>query len=146
LQLAKYFCRILVVSPQFPEVKVSSSQLLPNQRRERHRVGFRWRDYAHGSKQRIMTLDAIEFLRRFFLHVPPKGFVRIRRYGLLANRFRNRLLPLAHTLLAAQGREQLAPPPAQDCDLWHCPRCGKAMRVVERFTAAQLHLAAFDSS
>ena len=110
------------------------------------RVSFRWRDYAHGSKQRIMTLDAEEFLRRFFLHVLPKGFVRIRRYGLLSNRFRKQLLPLAHTLLAAQGHEQLLPPPLPDCDLWHCPRCGKAMRVVERFTAAQLYLARFDSS
>jgi hypothetical protein len=45
-----------------------------------------------------MTLDALEFLRRFFLHVLCKGFVRIRHYGLLSNRFRNRLLPLAHTL------------------------------------------------
>jgi hypothetical protein len=53
-------------------------------------VSFRWRDYAHGSKQRIMTLDAVEFLRRFFLHVLPRGFVRIRHYGLLSNRFRNR--------------------------------------------------------
>ena len=49
------------------------------------RVTFRWRDYAHGSKQRLMTLDSSEFLRRFFLHVLPKGFVRIRRYGYLAN-------------------------------------------------------------
>jgi len=76
-------------------------------------VSFRWRDYAHGSKQRIMTLDAEEFLRRFFLHVLPKGFVRIRHYGLLANRFRNRFLPLAHTLLAADGRQQLPLPPCR---------------------------------
>jgi hypothetical protein len=110
------------------------------------RVSFRWRDYAHGSKQRIMTLDAMEFLRRFFLHVLPLRFVRIRHYGLLSNRFRNRLLPLAHKLLAAQGREQLPLPPLPDCDLWHCPRCGKAMQVVQRFTAAQLYLAALDSS
>jgi hypothetical protein len=110
------------------------------------RVSFRWRDYAHGSRQRIMTLDATEFLRRFFLHVLPKGFVRIRRYGLLANRFRNRLLPLAHQQLAALGRELLPPPPLPDGDLWHCPRCGKPMRVIERFTAAQLYRARFDSS
>jgi hypothetical protein len=110
------------------------------------RVSFCWRDYAHGSKQRIMTLNATEFLRRFFLHVLPKGFVRIRHYGLLANRFRNQLLPLARTLLAAQGHEPLPPPPLPDCYLWHCPRCGQTMRVIERFTAAQLHLAAFDSS
>jgi hypothetical protein len=110
------------------------------------RVSFRWRDYAHGGKQRVMTLDAAKFLRRFFLHVLPKGFVRIRHYGLLANRFRNRFLPLAHELLAADGHEQLPLPPPPDCELWHCPRCGKAMRVVERFTAAQLYLARFDSS
>jgi hypothetical protein len=109
-------------------------------------VSFRWRDYAHGGKQRVMTLDAVEFLRRFFLHVLPRGFVRIRHYGLLSNRFRKQLLPLARTLLAAQGCEPLPPPPLPDCQLWHCPRCGKAMRVVERFTAAQLYLARFDSS
>jgi hypothetical protein len=109
-------------------------------------VSFRWRDYAHGSKQRVMTLDAVEFLRRFFLHVLPKGFVRIRHYGLLSNRFRKQLLPLARTLLAAQGREPLPPPPLPDCEPWHCPRCGKAMHVLERFTPAQLYLAAFDSS
>jgi Putative transposase/Transposase zinc-binding domain len=110
------------------------------------RVSFRWRDYAHGSKQRIMTLDAVKFLRRFFLHVLPRGFVRIRHYGLLSNRFRNRLLPLAHKLLAADSHEQLPLPSLPDCELWHCPRCGNAMRVVQRFTAAQLCLAAFDSS
>jgi hypothetical protein len=110
------------------------------------RVSFLWRDYAHGNKQRVMTLDAVEFLRRFFLHVLPRGFVRIRHYGLLSNRFRKQLLPLARTLLAAQGRQPLLPPPLPDCELWHCPRCGKAMRVVERFTAAQLYFASFDSS
>ena len=111
------------------------------------RVSFRWRDYAHGSKQRIMTLDAVEFLRRFFLHVLPRGFVRIRHYGLLSNRFRKRLLPLAHKLLAAEGREQPPPPPPPpDCELWHCPRCGKEMRVVQRYTAAELYLSVFDSS
>jgi Putative transposase/Transposase zinc-binding domain len=110
------------------------------------RVSFRWRDYAHGGKQRVMTLDAVNFLCRFFLHVLPKGFVRIRRYGLLSNRFRQQLLPLARTLLAAQGREPLLPPPLPDCALWHCPRCNASMRVVQRFTAAQLHFAAFDTS
>jgi hypothetical protein len=93
-----------------------------------------------------MTLDAVNFLCRFFLHVLPKGFVRIRRYGLLSNRFRKQLLPLARTLIAQQGREPLPLPPLPDCPPWHCPRCGKAMRVVERFTAAQLYFAGFDSS
>ena len=79
-----------------------------------------------------------ELPRRFFLHVLPKGFVRIRRYGLLSNRFRKQLLPLARTLLAEQGRQPLPLPPLPDCAPWHCPRCGKAMRVVQRFTAAEL--------
>ena len=52
------------------------------------RVTFRWKDYAHGSRTRQMTLMATEFLRRFFLHVLPRGFVRIRHFGFLANRFR----------------------------------------------------------
>jgi hypothetical protein len=102
--------------------------------------------YAHGGKQRIMTLDAVNFLCRFFLHVLPKGFVRIRSYGLLSNRFRKQLLPLARTLLAAQGRQSMIPSPPPDCAPWHCPRCGKSMRVVERFTSAQLFFAAFDTS
>jgi hypothetical protein len=110
------------------------------------RVSFRWRDYAHGGKQRVMTLDAVNFLCRFFLHVLPKGFVRIRRYGLLSNRFRKELLPLARSLLAEQGREPLPLPPLPDCAPWHCPRCGKPMRVVQRFTATELYFAGFDTS
>jgi hypothetical protein len=109
-------------------------------------VSFRWRDYLHGGKQRVMPLDAVEFLRRFFTHVLPRGFVRIRHYGLLSNRFRKQLLPLARTLLAAQDRETMPLPPPPDCGIWHCPRCGAPMRVVERFSAAQLYFAGLDSS
>jgi hypothetical protein len=49
------------------------------------KVTFRWRDYKEDNKQKRMTLDALEFIRRFLLHVLPHGFVRIRHYGLLAN-------------------------------------------------------------
>jgi Putative transposase len=104
------------------------------------KVTFRWRDYAHGNKQRVMTLDAVKFLRRFFLHVLPKGFVRIRRYGLLSNRFRAESLPLARRLLALEGRPPLptAMPAADNAPLWHCPRCAGRMRVAHRFTATEL--------
>ena len=64
------------------------------------RVTFRWKDYAHGSKTRQMTLTATEFLRRFFLHVLPKGFVRIRHFGFLGNRFRAARVKLCRQLLA----------------------------------------------
>ena len=64
------------------------------------KVTFRWKDYVHGSRKRKMTLSADEFLRRFLLHVLPRGFVRIRHFGLLANRRRAELLPLCRRLLA----------------------------------------------
>jgi hypothetical protein len=48
-------------------------------------VTFRWKDYQRGNRQRTMTLDAVEFLRRFLLHVLPRGFQRLRHYGLFAN-------------------------------------------------------------
>jgi hypothetical protein len=48
---------------------------------ENDRVSFRWRDYAHGGKKKVMTVSADEFLRRFLLHVLPKGLVRIRHFG-----------------------------------------------------------------
>jgi Putative transposase len=52
------------------------------------RVSFLWKDYAHGGKQKIMTVSADEFLRRFLIHILPKGLVRIRHFGLFANRRR----------------------------------------------------------
>jgi hypothetical protein len=55
---------------------------------ENHRVSFRWRDYAHAGKNKVMTVPAEEFLRRFLIHVLPKGLVRIRHFGLFANRRR----------------------------------------------------------
>jgi hypothetical protein len=66
-------------------VAISNHRLLAF---EQERVTFRWKNYAHGGKQGQMTLVATEFLRRFFLHVLPKGFVRIRHFGFLVNRSR----------------------------------------------------------
>src|SRR5262252_340367 len=57
-------------------------------------VTFRWRDSAHHNEQKLMTLSVDGFLRRFLLHILPKGFVRIRNFGFLANRKRAKLLPL----------------------------------------------------
>ena len=65
------------------------------------KVTFRWRDSAHHNEQKLMTLSLDEFLRRFLLHLLPKGFVRIRNFGFLANRRRATLLPLCFPLLGS---------------------------------------------
>jgi hypothetical protein len=107
------------------------------------KVTFRWRDSAHHNEQKLMTLPIDEFLRRFLLHLLPKGFVRIRHFGFLANRRRATLLPLCFQLLGAtqQPQAQQDLPSACDShDLWRCPKCGGPMVVVERLTAAEIQL------
>ena len=64
-------------------------------------VRFRWKDYADRGRTKIMTLGVDEFLRRFLLHVLPRGFVRIRHFGLLANRQRRTAITRARQLLGA---------------------------------------------
>jgi hypothetical protein len=64
-------------------------------------VRFRWKDYADGDRAKVMALDADEFTRRFLLHVVPDGFVRIRHFGLLANRTRTAKLARCRELLAS---------------------------------------------
>jgi hypothetical protein len=105
-------------------------------------VTFRWRDSAHGNKKRLMTLSVDEFLRRFLLHLLPRGFVRIRNFGFLANRQRARLLPLCFSLLRNSASTAAAPSPATDRDhpYGNCPVCGATMHVLERLSAAQLLL------
>lgn len=94
-------------------------------------VRFRWRDYAHGNRLKILTLEAPEFIRRFLLHVLPKGLMRIRHYGLTANRSK------AGKLAAARAALKLLPPIAPSppetlvafwqritgSDLSCCPQC-----------------------
>ena len=106
-------------------------------------VTFRWKDYAQGNKKRKITLTADEFLRRFLWHVLPKGFVRIRFSGFLANRRRATLLPICRQLLAAQLRSSSACPASPDPpSSWSCPRCGGPMVILERLSAKQIGLRA----
>ena len=106
-------------------------------------VTFRWRDSAHHNEQKLMTLSVDEFLRRFLLHILPKGFVRIRNFGFLANRRRSTLLPLCFQLLGTTPQ-----PPAEEhssstedaAELYRCPHCGGPMKVIERLTAAEILL------
>ena len=105
-------------------------------------VTFRWRDSANHNQQKVMTVSRDEFLRRFLLHLLPKGFVRIRHFGFLANCRRSALLPRCFAALHAtppkNESETSTAPTAHP--LWRCPKCGGPMAVVERFTAAQLQL------
>jgi Putative transposase/Transposase zinc-binding domain len=105
-------------------------------------VTFRWRDSAHANKKQMMTLSVDEFLRRFLLHLLPRGFVRIRNFGFLANRQRAQLLPLCFSLLRSSDVTSAASSPAADRDhsRWNCPVCGATMHVLERLSAAQLLL------
>jgi hypothetical protein len=105
-------------------------------------VTFRWKDYAHGGRRGTMTLEAVEFVRRFLMHVLPSGFVRVRHYGLLANRGRHEKLARSRELLgmavtpqgetAPVGPDPVAPPghEAAVTPTRVCPRCGAGRMVV----------------
>ena len=114
-------------------------------------VTFRWRDSAHANQQRLLTLSVEEFLRRFFLHVLPRGFVRIRHFGFLAHRCRARLLPLCFQLLKSTTGSALPQPPTPgngevpsttpaSTSPWTCPQCGGPMIILQRLTAGQIAL------
>jgi hypothetical protein len=105
------------------------------------KVTFRWKDYAHKSKQRLMTVTAEEFLRRFLLHTLPRGFVRIRFCGFLANRRRSKLLSLCRQWLQVCPLQSSTTPTASQPRLpcsWLCPCCGGTMVLIERLTPQQI--------
>ncbi|HVT95704.1 MAG TPA: IS91 family transposase [Bryobacteraceae bacterium] len=89
------------------------------------RVTFRCRDYADSRKEKLLTLSAEEFLRRFVQHVLPKGFMKIRHYGLLASRQREtRLHQARKLLLPALVQASSAVGMIEPAELPHCPVCG----------------------
>lgn len=109
-------------------IAISNERLLAV---ENGTVRFRYKDYAAGAVRKEMTLEASEFLRRWLLHVLPRGFMRVRHYGLLANRTRTAKLARCRALLG------VAPPPAAadeslverilrltGLDVLRCPFCG----------------------
>src|SRR5262245_18262785 len=103
-------------------------------------VTFDWKDYAHGGRQVTMTLDTIEFIRRFLTHVLPSGFVRVRHYGLLANRHRQEKLARCRELLGMAVTPQADTDPTDPIlspesestvtPMRVCPRCGAGRMVV----------------
>ncbi|MEO6718022.1 MAG: IS91 family transposase [Novosphingobium sp.] len=98
-------------------------------------VTFRYKDYRRddGERQRPMTLSADEFLRRFLLHILPRGFHRIRHYGLLASSSRKANLALARTLLAIIPQPDTEMPEEPDDFRPPCPCCGGHMVIIETF-------------
>lgn len=107
------------------------------------RVTFRYKDYAHQSSQRTMTLPAAEFIRRFLMHVLPDGFMRIRHYGYLANRHRRQRLAACRALLGVERPATKdgsmegplanpAEPAGETAAAPVCPTCKKGrMRLIE---------------
>ena len=106
------------------------------------KVTFRWRDSAHHNEQKPMALPLDDFLRRFLLHLLPKGFVRIRNFGFLANRKRATTLPLCFQTLAAAPERQVQrdTSSAQLSNTWRCPQCGAPMAIVERLSPSEIQL------
>lgn len=130
--LARYTHRVAISNRRLVELKGG-------------RVRFRYKDYARGGRRRVMSLEATEFLRRFLQHVLPAGFVRIRHYGLLANRHRKEKVALCRTLLDAAG---VPGPPRRPAGLGGitpavslavCPSCGVGhLVVIEEFPPARV--------
>jgi hypothetical protein len=117
-------------------VAISNSRLIAF---DHAAVTFRWKDYRIKGRDRykLMTLAAGEFIRRFLIHVLPKGFHRIRHYGLLAKSSCADNIARARELLAVvtpqaddAADNQTEPPPT----LSHpCPCCGSPMSIIESF-------------
>ena len=110
-------------------VAISNNRLLAS---EHDQVRFRYKDYAHGNRRKTLRLEATEFIRRFLLHVLPRGFMRIRHYGLLANRHKQAKLAAAR--LALDQPAPTTPPPEAESveafwlriaalDIHQCSRC-----------------------
>ncbi len=152
-QVLKYLARYT------NRVAISNQRLLSL---EDGNVTFHWKDYASGRERRRMTLDAVEFIRRFLLHVLPKGFQRIRQYGFLANCVRQKRLKLCRELLDRAEKStdsncetatDTASEPACEESSPSCPACKKGKMIViaeippDRELAARiLYAQLFDTS
>jgi hypothetical protein len=142
-QVLKYLARYT------HRVAISNARLL---KLHEGKVTFRFKDYADDHRQKTLTLSAEEFLRRFVQHVLPRGFVKIRHYGLLANRHRKEklalcrrlLLPLAAQPVPTEAKEDAVIEPAL---AQHCPRCGGCRFIrIELPREAEAALTAADTS
>ena len=116
-------------------VAISNSRLIAFDGNE---VTFRYKDYrrAGANRQRVMTLAADEFIRRFLIHVLPRGFHRIRHYGLLATSARKDCLAQARAMLGVAPAPDEPPAAEKTSDQRPpCPCCGGTMVIIETFAA-----------
>ena len=88
-------------------------------------VTFKWRDYKDGSKNKLMTLSALEFIRRFLLHVLPERFIKIRHYGILSNRSKKVKVERCRKLLKCEN--MLFNAEKEQVDGHKCPNCSKGI-------------------
>jgi hypothetical protein len=128
-QVLKYLARYT------HRVALSNQRLLPS---ESNQVSFRWKDYRRQQRPCIMTLQATEFIRRFLLHVLPKGFMRIRHYGFLANRCRKQKLAGCRQLLGQTPSPETSANDLQTVDQEDpgplCPVCQRGhLLLIETF-------------
>jgi hypothetical protein len=125
-QVLKYLARYT------HRVAISNSRILSI---ECGKVTFLWKDYAGGNQTKVMTLDAVEFIRRFLLHVLPGGFVRIRQFGFLANRARPGKLVQCRVLLGIPAAPAKAAATDQREGRAHdkqCPACKTGHMILTR--------------
>jgi Putative transposase/Transposase zinc-binding domain len=118
-------------------VAISNNRLLDI---EDGTVRFRWKDYRDHDRQKVMTVSADDFIRRFLLHVLPEGFHRIRYYGFLGNRYRAQKLTRCRELLGMPIPESLHDQSEQDyrdhyeeltgVSLKQCPACRQGQMVI----------------
>jgi hypothetical protein len=120
------------------------------------KVSFDWKDYKNGSAHKIMTLTADEFIRRFLLHVLPKGLQRIRHFGFLGNRYREQNLAKVRELLGQQPAPDNQPDKHIDYreryeqltgdSLLQCPACRRGQMLLTQTLPAPSPQRTLDSS
>lgn len=140
VQVLKYLARYT------HRVAISNQRLVSLSEGE---VTFRWKDYGDGNAVKEMTLDVREFTRRFLLHILPRGFVRIRHYGFLANRCRSERLECCRKLLACRADQPVSPETANgvegqckaDREPQLCPVCRVGrMLILKKFEPGRIGL------
>lgn len=118
--LGRYTHRIAISNHRIKEVKDGY-------------VSFSYKDYKAGGRQKVMRLDAVEFIRRYLLHVLPQGFCKIRHYGLLSNRQKQLGLKTAKSIFKVKSKDKVKLSGREiiiECigkDIAQCPECKKGM-------------------